>query len=101
MKTSFYKGGQIGEATALSALMYDAVKLIDQAAKNAGGKTDPDSLVKGLQAIKGYSGLMGKVDYSTGHEGWPIENISVAKADSFNPEYGTYTRAPGAVCGVA
>ena len=101
LKKSYYQGGDITEYSAFSALMYDAVLVMREAYQNAGGKSDPDELVKGLRQISNHKGLMGKVDFSNGNEGWPIENITLAKVDSFDPKTGTFTRAPGAVCGVA
>ena len=101
LKKSYYQGGDITEYSAFSAIMYDAVFVMREAYQNAGGKSDPDELVKGLRQISNHKGLMGKVDFSNGNEGWPIENITLAKVDSFDPKTGTFTRAPGAVCGVA
>ena len=101
LKKSYYAGGDITEYSAFPALMYDAVMVMRQAYIKGGGKPDSDSMVKGLRQIGDYKGLMGTVDFSKGNEGWPIENITVARVDSFDPRTGTFTRAPGAVCGVA
>lgn len=95
-----YQGGDVTEYSAFPALMYDAVYVAREAYRKGGNKADPDSLVRGLKQISSYKGLMGTVDFSKGNEGWPIENITLAKVDSFDPKTGTFTRAPNAVCGV-
>lgn len=100
LKKSISGGGDITEYSAFPALMYDAVFVMREAYRNDGGKSDPDSLVAGLRKMSGYKGLMGKVDFAKSNEGWPIENITLAKVDSFDPKTGTFTRAPGAVCGL-
>jgi branched-chain amino acid transport system substrate-binding protein len=100
VKKVSYQGGDITEYVAFPALMYDAVYVAREGYRKAGNKADPDSLVKGIKAITGYKGLMGTVDFSKSNEGWPIENITLAKVDTFDPKTGTFTRAPGAVCGV-
>lgn len=101
LRKSYYQGGDIVEYSAFSALMYDAVMVMREAYKKAADKSDPDSLVKGLRQVSDYKGLMGRIDFSKSNEGWPIENITLAKVDSFDPKTGAFTRAPGAVCGIA
>lgn len=100
VKKVTYQGGDMTEYSAFPALMYDAVYVAREGYRKAGNKSDPDSLVKGLKQVTGYKGLMGTVDFTKSNEGWPIENITLAKVDSFDPKTGTFTRAPGAVCGV-
>lgn len=99
MKSGFYKGGDVTESMGLSGLMYDAVYVAREAFRKSGGKTDGDSLKDALKQVQ-YEGLMGKVDFSQGNEGWPIENVTVVKVDSFKNTNGTFDRAPDAICGV-
>lgn len=101
MRERYYDGGEVREGLALAGLFYDAVFIAKQAFENAGNSTDPDALIEGYKQISDFQGLMGTVNLSEGPEGWPTDNISIAAIDTYNPENGTFTRAPEAICGTA
>jgi ABC-type branched-subunit amino acid transport system substrate-binding protein len=68
-----YRKAAKQDATFLSGQAYDNVHLIAAAAKRAGCKTDPDSLVKGMNGLR-YTGVNGKYAYSSGYKGGPLRS---------------------------
>ncbi|TAK36350.1 MAG: ABC transporter substrate-binding protein [Chloroflexota bacterium] len=91
-----YKGGDHKNTLSLEGLTYDAIYVIQEAVRQSGGKTDRASLAAGLKKITGFQGLMGKVDFSKSNEGWPVENITPIKVNTWDGKTGTFEKAPGA-----
>ena len=101
VKDAVYEGGDFAEGAFLQGLTYDAIHVVARAYEHAGGATDPESMAAGLRQISDFEGVMGRVDFSDGNEGWPLSNIAPAAVDSYDPEWGIYTEfGPDAGCGL-
>lgn len=56
---------------------YDAVYVIKQAIENSGGKTDSDSIIRGIHQITHYQGASGQIDFS--QRNYPENKVPILK----------------------
>ncbi|MCL5959894.1 MAG: ABC transporter substrate-binding protein, partial [Chloroflexi bacterium] len=63
-----------------AAFAWDGINLFKAAIEKSGGKTDSDSIVQGLLAIKGFKGAMGTRNFTEqDHNGLSADSLTIAQ----------------------